>query len=66
VLKSKEAEEDDASYFFASVVNPYNPARLSDSVQRHGGGRHLVSVQPVMTDSITLPRLLPRALAWLT
>jgi hypothetical protein len=66
VLEGEEAEEDDASYIFASIVNPNNPARLSDSVRGHGGRRPLVSVQSVMTDSITLPRLPPRALAWLT
>jgi hypothetical protein len=66
VLKGKESEEYDAGYIFAFVVNPYNPARLSGSVLRRGGRRHLVSVQSVMTDSITLPRLPPRALAWLT
>ena len=66
VLEGEEAEEDDASYIFAFVVNPYYPARLSDPVRRRAGRRPLVSVQSVMTDSITLPRLPPRALAWLT
>jgi hypothetical protein len=66
VLKGEEAEEDDASYIFAFVVNPDNPARLTHSVRGHGGYRPLVSAQSFMTDSITLPRLLPRALAWLT